>query len=192
MRKKKWLLCGLAVLFFCSIILLFHNTNAPVRAEPLNAEQPKTTEPQAEELIEVYLDGELLEFDVPPQIISSRTMVPMRVIFEALGANVQWGEATKTVTATKDDLVIQTTIGDKNMYVNNVKNEMDIAPVIINSRTLVPVRFVSEALGADVEWDEITRTVYIYSRTYDDDESLPEFTEEDGNGDYLQSFPDDE
>ena len=117
---------------------------------------------QATEPITVVLDGEALEFDVPPAIINGRTMVPMRVIFEALGAEVAWNAETSTVTATTDTLTVQTTIGNSTISVNGANSTMDVAPVLIDGRTLVPVRFVSEALGAEVEWDATTRTVTIF------------------------------
>ena len=147
-KKIKWLIGGLAALLLCGAAFIYLNPNPTI---------------EAAEPIKVYLDGELLVFDVQPQIINDRTMVPMRVIFEALGAKVDWNDKTKTITATKDGLVVKTTIGDKNIYVNGVKKTMDVAPVIVNGRTLVPVRFVSEALGCDVEWNPKARTVYIYS-----------------------------
>jgi len=109
------------------------------------------------------LDGRMLEFDVQPRIIDNRTMVPMRVIFEELGANVEWDGTTRTITATSSDLVVRTTVGNRVIDVNGNRITMDVAPVIVDGRTLVPVRFVSEAFGANVEWDANTRTVYIFS-----------------------------
>jgi len=111
--------------------------------------------------IRVLLDGNPLQFDVQPNTVDGRTMVPMRVIFEALGAEVQWNEATSTITATRGDLVIQMTIGDRNMRVNGVSRTMDTAPISIAGRTLVPVRFISEAFGCEVRWDANTRIVHI-------------------------------
>jgi len=113
--------------------------------------------------ISVMLDGRMLEFDVQPTIIDNRTMVPMRGIFEELGANVEWDGATRTVTATSSDLVVRTTVGNRVIDVNGNRITMDVAPVIVDGRTLVPARFVSEAFGADVEWDANTRTVLIAS-----------------------------
>ena len=115
----------------------------------------------AKDEITVVLNGEQLHFDVPPQIINNRTMVPMRVIFEALGAEVTWDAKTQTVTAIKDGTIIKTTINSKEMYINGTKNTMDVAPVVVENRTLVPVRFVSEALDCEVIWDGSTWTVYI-------------------------------
>ncbi|NPV90756.1 MAG: copper amine oxidase N-terminal domain-containing protein [Firmicutes bacterium] len=90
-------------------------------------------------------------------------MVPMRVIFEALGATVQWDDATKTVTATKDATVIKLTIGSETAYKNDESVSLDAPGMIVDDRTLVPLRFVSEALGAQVAWDGATQTVSITS-----------------------------
>lgn len=117
----------------------------------------------AAEPIKVILDGETLDFDVPPAIINDRTMVPMRAIFEALGAEVGWEPSSKTISAVKDNTLVVAIVGDENINVNGEWKTMDVAPVIIDSRTLVPARFVSEALGCDVVWDNNERAVYIYS-----------------------------
>ena len=121
---------------------------------------------QAEQPIQVVLDGVVLTFDTAPVNIDGRTMVPMRVIFEALGADIHWDGEAGTVTATRDDLMVVAVIGETIMVVNGVATLMDVAPVIVNDRTLVPVRFISEAFGADVEWDQINRTVIIASAEY--------------------------
>ena len=119
----------------------------------------------AQQPIRVVLDGRTLQFDVPPTTIDGRTMVPMRVIFEALGAEINWNDRTRTITATRDNLTIIATIGSRTMTVNGARTEMDVAPTIIDGRTLVPVRFVSEAFGTEVEWDAGARTVQIKSET---------------------------
>lgn len=135
--------------------------------------------------IKVKINGEPVEFDVPPQLINDRTMVPLRAIFEALGAKVEWNGDTQTVTATRGDIVVVSTIGNKIMYVSGEAKTMDVAPVIISDRTLVPARFVAEAFGCFVEWESSTRTVYIdYTVDDEDDESVDWsdlFTEEDLN-----------
>ena len=119
--------------------------------------------------VKVILDGSLLKFDVPPAIMDGRTMVPMRVIFEALGADIQWDDKSWTVTATKGGLTVVAAIGNRTMFVNGKETRMDIAPIIVDGRTLVPVRFVSEALDCEVDWDGGTKTVFINSSdfTYD-------------------------
>ena len=113
--------------------------------------------------VDVVLDGELLNFDVPAQIIDGRTMVPVRAILENLGMDVTWSEDTQTVTASKKGVIIALTINDTKVKRNTIEQIIDVPAQIIDGRTLVPVRFVSEFAGATVEWDGATRTVYIKS-----------------------------
>ena len=123
----------------------------------------------ADSEISVILDGEQLQFDVQPQLINDRTMVPMRAIFEALGCSVDWVEENQLIIAVKGELIISMMIDKVNMPVQNVVTgegkivKLDSPPVIVDDRTLVPVRAVSEALGADVDWVEDTNTVIITS-----------------------------
>lgn len=111
--------------------------------------------------ITVLLDGNPLTFDVPPQLIKGRTMVPLRVIFEALGATVYWTDATQTVTAVKGATIVEMTIGQYEMYCSGIKRVLDSAPCLIDGRTLVPARAVAESFGMLVDWDDATRTVTI-------------------------------
>ena len=112
--------------------------------------------------ITVKLYGEPLIFDVQPQIINGRTMVPMRTIFESLGATVEWNQSTQTITSVKDDTTITLTIGVPAIAINQyVPRELDAAPCIVDGRTLVPVRAISEAFHMNVDWDEVTQTVFI-------------------------------
>lgn len=119
--------------------------------------------------IKVAIDGEYVEFDVQPQLINNRTMVPLRAIFEALGAEVDWDESTQTVIAMKDDITVTATIGNTKMYIDDEERIMDVAPMLLNGRTLVPVRFVAEAFECDVDWDGEYSIVYIENH----DEVLP-------------------
>lgn len=113
--------------------------------------------------VTVILDETPLTFDVPAQIIDGRTMVPMRAIFETLGATVEWNSETSEVSAYTPGILIQMTIGDTNLYKNTVGQTTDVPPQIVDGRTLVPLRAVSELMGADVEWEQNTKTVYINS-----------------------------
>ena len=117
----------------------------------------------AENDISVILNGNAIGFDVPPQIINERTMVPLRAIFEALGASVDWNGDTRTVTSEKDGTTISLTIDSSTMYVNGNAVALDSPGCIIDGRTLVPVRAISEAYGTEVGWDGNTRTVSIKS-----------------------------
>jgi hypothetical protein len=112
--------------------------------------------------IVIFIDGELQQYKRAPVEINGRTLVPLRAIFEALGAKVEWDEATQTVTATKDGNVIQLTIGSKIAYKNGKKMMLDVPAQLFNGdTTMVPIRFVSEALGAKVGWDPVSRAVMI-------------------------------
>ena len=111
--------------------------------------------------ISVTLDGRPMTFDVPPQSIGGRTMVPMRAIFDALGAEVGWNSTTQTITATKDTTVIVLRIGNPAATVNGSSVTLEQPATIIDGRTLVPLRFVGDALGAEVGWDGASRTVTI-------------------------------
>ncbi len=125
------------------------------------------TDEWAPEKVEATINGRALNFDVPPQIINGRTMVPVRAIFEALGADVYWNEKTQTVIGKNDKYEVNIQVGSSTMYwavlydgySRNVP--LDSPAVIINGRTLIPARAVAEAFGCNVEWDENTRTVLI-------------------------------
>ncbi len=110
---------------------------------------------------EIFIDGTKLECDVAPIIENGRTLVPMRAIFEALGANVYWDDETKTVTAVAGGTVVILQIGNELAFVNSDSHTLDVPAQIVNDRTLVPARFASEALGAAVEWDETNRCVNV-------------------------------
>ena len=117
----------------------------------------------AQENVSVYIEGAKVEFDVQPQIINGRTMVPMRKIFEELDAIVQWFGKTQEIFATKGTINISMTINDSIMYKNGNGIILDVPPCIVDGRTLVPIRAVSSSLGAKVEWDGSKRAVYITS-----------------------------
>ena len=111
--------------------------------------------------ITVQIDGQPIGFDVPPQIMNGRTMVPLRAIFEALGAAVNWNGDTQTVTSEKNGVSISLTINEPSMYVNGSAVALDSPACIVDGRTLVPVRAISEAFGTAVGWDGATSTVAI-------------------------------
>ena len=102
--------------------------------------------------IRIMFNGQYLNLDVPPVIQGGRTLVPFRAIFEALGATVSWNEAARTATGTRGTTTVALTIGNNNATVNGVATRLDVAPLVQGGRTLVPLRFVSENLGATVQW----------------------------------------
>ena len=116
--------------------------------------------------IVVILDGHPITFDVKPYVTEGTTLVPLRAIFEVLGATVEWDEKTKTVTSQKDDKTVRISIDSKVMYVNDKAVELTYPAGIINGRTLVPLRAISEAFGCLVGWDGKFLQVSIISDTY--------------------------
>jgi hypothetical protein len=112
----------------------------------------------------VFLDGREVNFDVPSVIEDGRTLVPLRAIFSALGAEVTWDSDTQTVTAFKDNNKIELVIGGK-AYINHQEAYLDVPAKIINGRTLVPLRFVSEALDCNVKWNNETHTILLASNS---------------------------
>ena len=136
---------------------------SPAMAEE---ETPAPAAPAAPagDVIQVSLNGAILDFDVPPQLIDNRTMVPMRRIFEALGANVEWDPEARTITATKEASVMLLRIDDTLILVDGVEITLDVPPQLVDNRTLVPVRAVAEGLKADVAWEESIRTVFIVTQ----------------------------
>lgn len=117
----------------------------------------------AQENVSVYIDGTKIEFDVQPQIINGRTLVPMRKIFEELGAVVDWKQTTQTITGKKEDTTIIMQIDNNELSVNDNVTTLDVAPIVIDGRTLVPVRAIAESFGIDVLWYGDIETVAIYS-----------------------------
>jgi hypothetical protein len=109
----------------------------------------------------VTLNGQPLATSVPPTVENGRTLVPMRDIFEALGATVVWNPGDQSIVAQRESTRVALQIGNRTAHVDGRNVWLDQAPVIHNGSTLVPLRFVSEALGAQVAWDNSRRLVSI-------------------------------
>ncbi|MEN6391348.1 MAG: copper amine oxidase N-terminal domain-containing protein [Syntrophomonas sp.] len=110
----------------------------------------------------VVVNGQDLKMEVPPVIENGRTLVPFSAIANALSASVDWDGPSRTVTVLKgcDQLVL--TVGDSTAYKNGSPISLPVPAQIIAGRTMVPLSFIGLALGASVEWDAVTRTVFIY------------------------------
>ncbi len=113
--------------------------------------------------ITVLFDGEEMEFDVEPIIEDGRTLVPMRAIFEKFGCAVDYASSSagKVITAFRGTKAVVMEIGKQEYTVGGKDFVMDVAPKIVDGRTLVPLRAVSESLDARVDWDAATRTITI-------------------------------
>lgn len=130
--------------------------------------------------VTVKLNGAVIDFDVPAQIVNGRTMVPLRKIFEEIGASVKWDGDTKTVSARKSSKTVTMVIDSADMQISKGDTDEDgsliyetvtleVPSQILDGRTLVPARAVSEAFGLSVDWDEETKTVVIADDDVDDD-----------------------
>ena len=135
--------------------------------------------------IKVELDGKTIEFDVKPEIIDGRTMVPLRKIFEEIGAYVKWNGDTKTISARKNSKTITLTVDSSAMQIDKGKTDengnpiveevtLDVPAKIVSGRTLVPARAISESFGLSVAWDGEEKRVNLTSK--EDDESWKENT----------------
>ena len=130
-------------------------------------------------VIKVIINGEELKMETLPVLIKDRTMVPMRRIFEALGAYVEWFPAQRKVLAYNyiSSEVLELTIDDVKYLPRAAANfpakTFDVAPVIVDGRTLVPVRLVAEFMGMNVEWQAATTTVVITGRVFTGDAATP-------------------
>ncbi|GAA0136882.1 hypothetical protein YSY43_37230 [Paenibacillus sp. YSY-4.3] len=121
---------------------------------------PTQTQSATQE-ITVIINGEKQQYDQPPVLQNGRTLVPLRGIFETLGAKVNWNQVEKKVSATKDNQMIELTIGSNHAKINSKLHKLDVEAKTISNRTMVPLRFIGEALGEDVQWEQSTKTVFI-------------------------------
>lgn len=115
--------------------------------------------------VSVYIDNKAVTFpDQRPYIDkNSRTLVPIRFIAEEMGAEVDWDNSKQLVTIDKDGTLIELVIGEKRAKVNGSIKTFDTSAVLYNNRTMVPLRFISETLNAEVDWDGNARIVYIWT-----------------------------
>lgn len=123
----------------------------------------------ASDPIKITLDGKTVSTDADPIIVQNRTLVPVSSIVGALGGTSSWDQDSHTATFVKGSTTVKVTIGSKTVTVNGTKKTMDVAPQLVKvdnkggARTMVPLRFISEGFGYDVDWDNPTRTVIIKS-----------------------------
>jgi hypothetical protein len=123
----------------------------------------------AQQDIRIRLNGGLVEMDAKPFIENGRVLVPLRGIFEKLGAVVEWLEEEQAVVVSGDGLTVRFIIGRDSAELVKVDGaepvtetvQLDVPARIVEDRTFIPVRFVAEALGAEVTWDDAHRTVII-------------------------------
>ena len=147
------------------------------------------------ERVTVYVGGEKIQPDVTAKIVNSRTMLPLRAVFEAIGAKVSYEEETETVTAEKDGTVVKLVIGSDIMTVNGEEKKLDVVAYTENDRTMVPVRACSEAFNLQVDWfDDINtvrvrQTVSVIKTVVDSTGGMATWQyDENGNETYLENL----
>lgn len=115
----------------------------------------------AQGAVRVFVDGDQVLFDQPPITQGGRVLVPLRGIFEKMGAVVEWNAATRTVRAARGTTLVELQIGSRIARVDGRAVTLDVPPMVVGGRTLVPLRFISESLGAVVDYRAESRTVLI-------------------------------
>ena len=123
--------------------------------------QPDPKIVERESGIKVTVNGDVVSFDQPPVVKDGRTLVPVRAIFEKMGAKVFWYAASQSAEIIKGNTKVIITIGKKEISVNGVSKPLDVPAQLINGRTLVPARVIAESIGAKVDWVNETKTVVI-------------------------------
>ncbi len=126
----------------------------------------------------ILMPGKNLKFDVPPVLKSGRLLVPIRALSTALGADVEWNNETRTATIVFDGKTIEIAMSNENILVNGSPVETDVPAEIINGRIVVPLRFIIENMGLEIEWDQDTQTAEVMddSDFEDEEEELEEDT----------------
>ncbi len=121
----------------------------------------------AENYVTITVNGTALELSSPARIVDSSTMIPMRELFQKLGARVSWYNEHKIVTASKGAELMSMKIGSTTLLIQNafsdenIIEKLPVAPMIIGEKTFVPLRAVSECFGAEVNWDNETKTAHL-------------------------------
>jgi hypothetical protein len=118
----------------------------------------------AAEPVVVVVDGQFVAFDQPPLMVGGRVLVPLRGVFERLGATVVWEPATRSIRASRGSRAVALQIGSSQALIDGQPTLLDTPALVAGGRTLVPLRFLSEAMGAEVVWRAATRTVLISSQ----------------------------
>jgi Copper amine oxidase N-terminal domain len=120
-----------------------------------------TTQSIAQSAIRVYVDGQIVNFDVPPNVIQGRVLVPLRGVFERLGATVDYDGKTQHIVAVRGEQTVELTLGSRQARLNGKPALLDVPAFTVGDRTMVPLRFISESLGASVQWVEASRVILI-------------------------------
>ena len=136
------------------------NLNAQVQPIPAPIVKDPTPRPVPGR-INVNYNGEYIYFDYPPILINDRVMLPLRKIFELFAMQVEWNQETSTAVIRNESHTIEVTENSTAAKVNGNETILDAPTPVIKDRMYVPVRFIAESIGAQVDWDNETQTVII-------------------------------
>lgn len=153
--KHKRLLSALLSLGLAASIV----TPAYAFGEQINA--PHSPYIKTEMPVSIQVDGAWLPTDTTPIIENGRTLIPLRACGEAVGAEVNWDQASRTATAEINGLTVKFTIGSNTYTVNGIEYTTDVAPMMNGWRTMLPIRAFGDAIGVGVSWDNYLRNVDI-------------------------------
>lgn len=162
-------------IYFLILVMLFSISSLAFAEEPGNS---KTTMVFIIDNNSYTANGELIVMDVSPMIIEGRTMLPIRYAASPLGADIQWDGEEKKVTVVLGEKKLELWVGKSEALVNGSIIPIDalndkVKPLIINGRTMLPLRFVTENLGSDLIWDPTTKKVTITKDTKSDNPPVP-------------------
>ncbi|MCQ4085895.1 family 10 glycosylhydrolase [Saccharibacillus sp. JS10] len=118
-----------------------------------------THQARAASVIQIMLDGQRIQGDADPYIVSNTTLVPMRLISTSLGAQIQWSQSEKVVTINQGGTLLSIPLGSKTAFVNGNAVELEASVASVNGRIMVPLRFVGQGLGLNVNWNQSTQTI---------------------------------
>ncbi len=170
MKKKL-----MAAAVICALCLVPLTVSASAAADNKGDEQLPDLNSANNSGIAININGKFLETDQPPVIENGRTLVPLRAIGEALGCEVNWENESKTAIFTQGDVKAEITVGKSSILVGDgVYDEelpIDTPASIINSRTMIPLRVLSECFGYNVDWNAQTKTVTINSKLMSDNDT---------------------
>lgn len=162
-KEKKEIMKKIGSIVVAGTILLGSNNIVLAKENNyVSANNIKQSTTNSQEEIEVYYNGERIEFDQKPILVNDRTLVPFRKVFESMGCIVYYNNSeSKVMALTKEGDILTHTIGTNTFDLNGETKTFDSASTILNDRTLIPLRAVAETLSAEVEWNDKNQTVTI-------------------------------
>lgn len=131
----------------------------------IQAPEVSAVDPGKRNFVRLYCNNQLLPADQSPILVNSRTLVPLRIIAETFGADVAWDSQTQIVTIRQNARIITLSADEPTAEINGQKTTLDAPAQILNGRTMVPLRFIAQQFGAQIQWDDASYSVYLSTRS---------------------------